>query len=626
MKLILEERSMKKFHLLFIVVASLAMAATTVAQTTAVSTRGVKFVGATHLQRGVAARKSGGSLSGGFFRKGIEVDESFAIPGANGNNSPTRVRSAHVPTPAGNAIVSGNFSGFLGLNEFQQAYLTYAGPNGVNGELEPPDQGLAVGNGFVVEAINDAITVYDTSGDNFLGPGGSEALNFFFEQGPEATLDPKTGVVGPPFGAFISDPRVLYDASTGHFFVSVVEIDIDPSTGAFLNTSHFMFAVSLDANPFDGFNVFSLDTSSDGDARFGGCPNGCFGDQPLIGFDANGFYASNNAFSLDTQTFRGAQIYAMSKAALESAAPSGTPIVATAVHFGNLNQAEGPGHSIQPAFVPPGGSFNSANGGTEFFVSALDFTGTLDNRLTVWALTNTSSLNSTPTLNLTNAVIDTETYGQPPSTDQKPGPTPLLDLIAQALKIKNHESLIADNDDRLQQVTYANGMLWTSVPSIVKTQEGPVRAGAAWFILSPWATGSQTGASVVNQGYVAINSPMQDSVLFPAVGVNAAGNGVVAFSVAGDDFYPSAGYATLDAVNGIGPIVISYNGVAPDDGFSPYFGVSSAPGRVGRWGDYSFAVSDESGNLWMGAEVIPPEQAPFIPFANWGTFITSVGP
>jgi len=617
---------MKKIQPLFVAFAGLALTATAAAQTPAGSIRGVKFVGTTHLQRGVAARKSGGSLSGGFFRKSIEVDEDFDIPGANGNNSPARVRAAHVPTPAGNAIVNGNFSGFLGLSEFEQAYLAFAGPNGVNGELEPPDQGLAVGHGFLVEATNDALTVFDTSGHNLLGSGNSLALNIFFEQGPEATFDPQTGASGPPFGAFISDPRVLYDASTGHFFVSVVEIDVDPNTGALLATSHFMVAVSLDANPFDGFNVFSLDTSNEGDARFGGCPHGCFGDQPLVGFDGNGYYVSANAFSLDTFRFRGAQVYAMSKAALESAAPSGTPIAVTAVHFGNLNQAEGPGFSIQPSFVPPGGNFNTMNGGTEYFVSSLDFTGTLDNRLTVWALTNTSSLNSTPNLNFTNSVIDTETYGQPPSTQQKPGPTPLLDLIAQVLKIKNHESLIADNDDRLQQVTYANGMLWTSVPTVVQTQQGPVRAGGAWFILSPWATGTQTGASVVNQGYVAINSPKQDSVLFPAVGVNAAGKGVVSFSIAGEDFYPSAGYATLDASNGIGPIVISFNGVAPDDGFSPYVGVSSSPGRVGRWGDYGSASSDEGGNIWMGAEVIPPEQAPFIPFANWGTFITSTTP
>src|SRR5947207_7031039 len=69
------------------------------------------------------------------------------------------------------------------------------------------------------------------------------------EQGPEATLDPKAGTVGAPFGAFISDPRVLYDASTGHLYVSAVEIDVDPKTGALLPTSRFMVAVSLDANP-----------------------------------------------------------------------------------------------------------------------------------------------------------------------------------------------------------------------------------------------------------------------------------------------------------------------------------------------------------------------------------------
>src|SRR5215831_12646285 len=118
------------------------------------------------------------------------------------------------------------------------------------------------------------------------------------------------------------------DASTGRFFVSVVEIDLDPATGNFLPASvaksHFLVAVSADNNPFHGFNVFSLDTTNDGDARFGACP--CFGDQPLVGFDANGYYVSTNAFSLSTMTFRGAQLYAISKTALETTPPSGTPI------------------------------------------------------------------------------------------------------------------------------------------------------------------------------------------------------------------------------------------------------------------------------------------------------------
>ena len=52
--------------------------------------------------------------------------------------------------------------------------------------------------------------------------------------------------------------------------------------------------------------------------------------------------------------------------------------------------------------------------------------------------------------------------------------------------------------------------------------------------------------------------------------MNALGKAAISFSVVGEDFFPSAAYALLDAVNGAGPIIISGPGVAPDDGFSGY--------------------------------------------------------
>ena len=58
-------------------------------------------------------------------------------------------------------------------------------------------------------------------------------------------------------------------------------------------------------------------------------------------------------------------------------------------------------------------------------------------------------------------------------------------------------------------------------------------------------SGGTLAASVFNQGYVAINSPKQNRVLFPSVGVNAAGNAVIAFSIAGEDFFPSAGMSAI---------------------------------------------------------------------------------
>jgi hypothetical protein len=89
--------------------------------------------------------------------------------------------------------------------------------------------------------------------------------------------------------------------------------------------------------------------------------------------------------------------------------------------------------------------------------------------------------------------------------------------------------------------------------------------------------------------------------------------------VVGLNFVPSAGYAPID-VNGTGAIRISGAGAFPDDGFTGYaqFGASN---RVGRWGDYSVAVSDENGTIWMGNEYIP--NALRTVNANWGTFISS---
>jgi hypothetical protein len=554
-----------------------------------------------------------GTLPPGFLAsQGPDAGETPEIPGVSGNNSPARVPAAHVPKPVGNGFSSGVFFGLPGIRQVDQALAFTGSANGFNGQLEPPDQGLSVGNGLVIEAINNAIAVYLTDGTPVIPP---LAMNVLYQVAPTFTLGSAGQVIS--FGPFLSDPRVYYDANNGVFFITETEIDQDPVTGAMGPGSHIFIAVL--PNNLSAVSLFSLDVTNDGDAVFGACP--CFGDQPLIGADGNGFYISTNAFNTAQRTFRGAQVYAIPLAALES----GTPGSITATHFGDLTQAGEPAFGIQPATVPPGGAFESGQNGTEYLVSS--FLNTLDNRLAVWALTNTASLNTaTPALTLVNIVIDTESYGVPPATDQKPGPTPFRDLIASPQSpfgvFKNHLELVTDNNDRLQQVVYAAGNLWTAVPTVVQTQ-GPVRAGAAWFILTPSIGAGGVSATVLNQGYVAINSPKQNSVMFPAVGVNAAGKGAISFSVVGENFFPSAAYALLDAVNGAGPIVISGPGVSPDDGFSGYapFAVRGAA----RWGDYCAAVSDEAGNIWMGAEMIPVNP-PLILAGNWGTFITAVAP
>jgi hypothetical protein len=125
---------------------------------------------------------------------------------------------------------------------------------------------------------------------------------------------------------------------------------------------------------------------------------------------------------------------------------------------------------------------------------------------------------------------------------------------------------------------------------------------------------------VVKQGYVAA---FDASVMFPSIGVNPAGRGVIAFTLVGPNFFPSAAYATVDAVNGAGNIHISAAGQLPEDGFTGYhfFG---APNRVARWGDYSAAVSDASGNIWLANEYVGNFRRTAV--ANYNTFIAEVTP
>lgn len=565
------------------------LAATLLAQNN--STKQIKVVGVSNmsLQPGSATTEVGTET-----RTAPEVDVRFTKPQISGTISPARVPSAHVPTPAGSAFASTAGDTFFGFNAISHRDQRLA-DNGNQFSVEPPDQGLAVGNGFVVEAVNDAVRVFNTSG---VPQTGTVALNTFLKL-------PSQIVRGNPtvFGPEPTDPKVYFDSSTGRFFLTSLVLSVNSSTGALITPVNIFIAVSQTSDPTSNWTILTLDVTNDG-GPFAACP--CFGDQPLIGADANGFYVSTNAFSLSTFRFSGSNIYAMSKTALESASAGAI----SAVRFNNPPEAGMPfSFSIQPATVPPGGTFAT---NTEFFLSALDFTNTVDNRLVVWALTGTDTLNSaTPQLSLVNAVVNTQSYGAPPDAQQKAGPFPL------GTALKNHLELVASNDDRMQQVVFADGKLWTALNSSAKTQNGPVRTVAAWFILSPTSGNGAVSATVVNQGYIGINDPSQQSVLFPSVGVNSNGKGVVAFSVVGTNFFPSAGYAPID-VNGTGAIRVSGPGALPEDGFSGY--PQFPPGfRTARWGDYSAAVSDESGAIWMGNEYIP--NAPRTVNANWGTFI-----
>ncbi len=551
-----------------------------------------------------------------------DVDSSSLILNliARSGVNAAHVPAKNIPTPSANPTATSNPGLIVGFNALSHRDERLSGTGRyINTQFstEPPDQGLCIGtasstgNTVVLEAINSVLRVFSTTGTALTG---TEALNQFWGLAPEVIRS--NPVV---FGNDTSDPKCYFDTATGAWFLTELEIDRNSASGAFGPRGHELLAVTSD--PTGTWNLFTFDVTDDGTngtPTHANCP--CFGDQPLIGADANGFYISTNEFStslLNGQagSFDGAQIYAISKTALSTATSGNLPPVVhldasqSLVPFGGLS------FSIQPATVPPGGSFQS---NAEFFLSSLDFTSTTDNRIAVWALTNTNSLNtSTPNLGLSFAVITSEVYGQPPAATQQPGPFPLGQALGEKLE------LLASNDDRMNQVVFANGLLWGGVNTVVQVpHDNPTTTGIAYFAVSPsLSTSGSVGGSIVEQGYVAASGGA--SVLFPSIGVNNAGRGIIAFTLSGPNFFPSTAYTTVDATNGAGSIHISAAGQLPEDGFTGYHAFG-APNRVARWGDYSAAVSDSSGNIWVGNEYIA--NLPRTVNANWNTFITQVTP
>ena len=461
--------------------------------------------------------------------------------------------------------------GFAGINNVQQSAVNQGF------SVEPPDQALCVGNGYVFEGVNDAFAVYSEAGKLLAGPAQANAF------------------MHVPFSLNVSDPKCLYDAATDRWFVTMIEYNGN------VTNSNIMIAVSQSGDPTGSFIVYPLNVTKDGSDFFAGdCP--CLGDQPLIGLDANGFYVSTNAFG--QQSFQGAQIYALSKAALVRGDKQ-----LVGAHFDHLSDflPDEFSFSVQPAFNPPGAK---GEAGTEYFAQSMR-ANQIENRLAVWALGNTDLLDKDPSLlTLGLAVIPTQSYAQPVPARQKEGPTPLAELavgINSAQGSANEQNLDA-NDQRLSQVMFLNGQLWTAVGTSFASPGAPLRDGVAWFVVNV-ANSSKAGtqASIAAQGYVA--GPDTSHLVYPAMAVNASGEASMVFTLTGSQYYPSAASWKF----GSSSIHLLEDGEAPQDGFSAYF--YNRP----RWGDYSAAAVAGDGSIWMATQFVPG--GPRRLAANWGTFI-----
>jgi hypothetical protein len=405
--------------------------------------------------------------------------------------------------------------------------------------FEPPDQALCVGNilgtKYVVEGVNVTLGFYTVNGTLI-----SEQDFFTFFQDNDL---------------IVSDPRCVYDKADDAFFISVVGTDD-------ATESHFDLAV-LDGKTGD-ITLYRYDTT-DLNNPFGDCP--CLGDQPHLGIDNNAIFVSVDEFSLPQPLYNGASLYVLSKADLLAGH------TATASVFGNITIANIPVITLMPAV-----SYGSTN--TEYllntfpydqFGNGIEFT----NFIGYWQLTGF------PLPTLTGDIRSIERYAFP--------------VLAETTPPGN---VLNPNDDRISQVEYIGGSLWSCVVSALQIN-GQIADvdGVAWFHLKA------SDGTVQQQGYI---GAANEFLIYPSILRAPKGLTTVNFTITDPNLNPSTAF-----VNMANPNAIQITAT----GFDPYVTLFF------RWGDYSASTLDPNGkNIWMGNEYVPPPSFQVSPM-NWGTEI-----
>ncbi|HLZ62505.1 MAG TPA: hypothetical protein VKR06_36630 [Ktedonosporobacter sp.] len=455
-------------------------------------------------------------------------------------------------------------------------------------EFEPPDQGLCAGNGFVIDAVNSAFTIYRTNGQPVLGPLN---VNVLFAEG---------------LTQFTSDPRCFFDKPT-HTWVAIILFISTDANGNFTNADgRTDIAVNNSGDPTTPWTVYHLeqiDDGTNGTPNHTGCP--CFGDQPLIGIDQENFYISTNEFSILGAAANGAQIYPISKSQLFA--------LSNQVHFVHFDQLAIGGttaFSVQPATTYGKDFFATAldanmGGSTngEFFLNSLDPNNTFDSRIGVWAVGNRHqvTLGGVPTLS--SLVITSQAYGFPPQTG----------AIQQGSALT-----LNPDDDRMQQTEFINGNIWGALETAVTIPNDTAeRIGVAWFQVHPQiSNGVISMAAIVKQGTIASAG---NYLLYPAIAAGPDNTAAITYTFTGPNNFPSAAYSVLrEGQTSFGDVRIAAAGTGP------YSQTAARPAT--RWGDYSYAVLDpDSNRYWLATEYIPPVGSQTTDAArNWGTRVVEI--
>jgi hypothetical protein len=614
----------------------------------------------------------------------------LANPSALAHMLPSPMVSKDGPDPAPPSVTCGPLGsgcdrislsadgakGVKGLNAVDSGTLS----TNPNGDIEPADQGLCAGNGYVVE-------------DNNLG----EILIFNTRLNRISSVIPLDTLMGLTARGWSSGGDIMcqYDYSNGGHFIftefasASTEASGGPFSGCFAGLANTCFegiAVTKGSNPFGPYNVYFLN------ANYNSAEPGA----PFLLNDFTKIAVTRDAFELFYDEFpqvtpgvggggfNGAQEYAFDKNALELGLPvtiaNGKPDPLFNVAIENMgllatpdgtcasdNRFNRPGitcwFSVIPTMPPDPAQYDNSHGGSGFMLDNLDYYGQGDDRIAAFDWTGLSALNSfgcaaCGLVHFGGQLFSGVNFyfGEGVGAPQKAGPIPLGDECGAAglsTATSCPEGPIATNGDNFTQASQAQGQLWgalsTETDQSFAGQATPeVHQGAAFYVIGTKSFDRSGVFTLTSQGYV---SPAHEDLAFPVIAAPDYGPAALFFTLTGNGgpagadnggFFPSTAFGRLSAgasdLQGSKVSVVDL-GQSPEDGFGEYLGFPG--GTSPRWGDYSAGVYDPLSNkIFFSTNYIqfpncaPPEFTLTLAtcggtrdaFANWGTSVNSVTP
>ena len=265
----------------------------------------------------------------------------------------------------------------------------------------PPDTQVAAGAGFVVEAVNTDLRIWNRN-VNPPAVTDKDLISFF----------------GVSSSDLISDPRIRFDTVQQRWYISCVTVE-----QTFGNRGDFRLAVSTGPDPSPGFTLYALSTT------------GAFPDYPHLGFNDDKLVLTANSYGLPatpTSPFIGTEFVVVNKSDLMNRA--------TNPHDAFFAAPQGL-DTIQPSVALS--STCHGNNCPMFMAAIPDASISTANKIRVWTLQGVPGVGGGVTVQTNDLSIPALTI--PPNAVQQ-GSGNLINL----------------DDARLLDAVWANNSLWVT--------------------------------------------------------------------------------------------------------------------------------------------------------------------